>query len=171
MKISISILLIIAGLSIAGVRIYKKIVFKQEVSGYLKRAADANTIDLANIELSKALKYIEEKNLTEGYTSILYKTPDEDLSFWYQNLKASQLELQTLNSSSALERTNVLIKLRETLMDGGEKSKVTIPEGIHVFPHNTYWAMLGWLALFSFLSGFVLLMAELDRISKVKQSH
>lgn len=43
---------------------------KQNVSGFLKRAADANTIELANQELTKALDYLEANNLTSGYTSI-----------------------------------------------------------------------------------------------------
>lgn len=117
MKTLLSILLILASIGIFGTRISKKVVFEQNVKGYLKRAGDANTIELANVELTKALDYLEANNLTSGYTSILWKTPDEDIDFWYRNLKASQRELQTLNSESPLERTNVLMKLRETLLD------------------------------------------------------
>ena len=38
------------------------------MTGYLKRAADANTIILANEEFSKAISYLESNNLTSGYT-------------------------------------------------------------------------------------------------------
>jgi hypothetical protein len=126
---------------IFGFRISKNIEFKQNVSGYLKRAADANTIALANQELTKVIDYLEANNITEGYTSIFYETPNEDISFWYQNLKASQLELTNLQSESALEKTNVLMKLRETLVDNGEKTRVTIPPGLAVYPNNTMWAL------------------------------
>ena len=142
----IGIILMLLASVIFGFRISKNIEFKQNVSGYLKRAADANTIALANQELTKVIDYLEANNITEGYTSIFYETPNEDISFWYQNLKASQLELTNLQSESALEKTNVLMKLRETLVDNGEKTRVTIPPGLAVYPNNTMWALLNLLA-------------------------
>jgi hypothetical protein len=171
MKKNISYVLILVSLVIFGFRIAENIKFKQNVSGYLKRAADANTIDLANQELSKAITYLESNNMTSGYTSIFYKTPDEDVDFWYRNLKASQNELQNLNSESALEKTNVLIKLRETLMDGGEKSKVTVPKGLSVYPNNAMWSVLMTVALVCLGYGFVLFAIEADKRAKEKISH
>lgn len=146
MKNTINILLLLIAITIVGFRIMKGIEFKQNVKGYLKRAADANTIEIANEELTKVIDYLEANNLTSGYTSILYKTPDEDIGFWYRNLKASQNELQNLNSTSALEKTNVLMKLRETLVDSGKKARVTVPDGVTYYPNNLFWAVLGWTA-------------------------
>jgi hypothetical protein len=140
MKKLLSILLIASAVGIFAVAIVKKVHLNQNVTGYLKHAADANTIPLANQELTKTIDYLEENNLTEGYTSIIYKTPADDIGFWYQNLKASQEELQNLKPTSALERTNVLMKLRETLTDSGERTKVTYPKGLQFFPNNKLWA-------------------------------
>jgi hypothetical protein len=170
MKYAISVVLILISFAIFGVRIAKKIEFKQNVTGYLKRAADANTIPLAEEELTKVIVYLENNNLTTGYTSILWKTPDEDIDFWYRNLKASQHELQNLQSESALERTNVLMKLRETLMDSGERTSVTVPEGIAVYPNNKLWALLMLLALVSGFTGFVILVTALDKAQKGKDA-
>lgn len=169
-NIYLSVIFLVFALSVFSLRVIKKIQFKQNVTGYLKRAADANTIDLANQELSKAISYLEAKGFTTGYTSVLYKTPDEDLEFWYNNLKASQLELQQLNSTSALEKTNVLLKLRETLVDEGERTKVTVPSGISVFPHNTFWAILGLLATVLGFLGFVFIVAESEKKRKQKEN-
>ena len=155
----IGIILMLFASVIFGFRISKNIEFKQNVSGYLKRAADANTIALANQELTKVIDYLEANNITEGYTSIFYETPNEDISFWYQNLKASQLELTNLQSESALEKTNVLMKLRETLVDNGEKTRVTIPPGLAVYPNNTMWALLNLLATILGFSGLIVLIA------------
>ncbi len=166
MKIRIGFLLILICLPIIGFRISKGIEFKQNVTGYLKRAADANTIELANEELKKALDFLEENDLTSGYTSILYQTPDEDISFWYRNLKASQQELQNLKAESALEKTNVLMKLRETLLDVDEDTDVTVPEGIAVYPHNKFWAALMTFALLALCTGFVMIAVEYDKIEK-----
>lgn len=151
-------LLIIASMAVLGTFIVKKITLKQEVTGFLKRAGDANTVELANGELKKALTYLEQNNLTEGYTSILYRTPDEDVGFWYQNLKASQQELDKLGNSSSLEKTNVLLKLRETVLDSGKKSSVTVPDGLSVFPHNKRWVIMGWSAFIGFFAGLVLVL-------------
>ena len=168
MKNILSVVLILVSLIIFGIRISKGIELKQNVTGYLKRAADANTIKLANEELAKSIKYLESKNLTTGYTSILWKTPDEDIDFWYRNLKASQSELSNLKSESALEKTNVLIKLRETLLDSGEKSKVTIPKGLAVYPNNKLWAFLTLIAILAGFIGFMIPVIEADKKSKMK---
>ena len=142
------------------------IEFRQNVSGILKRAADANTIELANGELTKAINYLKANNLTKGHTSILYETPDEDIGFWYKNLKASQQELENLNSTSALERTNVLMKLRETLLDTGKKTKVTIPRGLAVYPNNLFWACLMWCAAIAALFGICMPIADYEKRQK-----
>lgn len=157
MKNIIGIILILSAAGIFGVRIVKIIRLKQNVTGYLKRAADASTINLANEELTRAISYLESTNLTDGYTSIFWKTPAEDIGFWYKNLKASQLELQNLNSDSALEKTNVLIKLRETILDNAENERVTVPQGLEIFPHNKLWAFFLIFAMFGGFYGFVLL--------------
>lgn len=127
--------------------IVRGIQFDRGAEGYLKRAADANTVELAETQLRIAIDYIEEKELTSGYTSIIYRTPNEDVGFWYTNLKTSLEELQALDSTSTvLERSNMLMKLRETLMDDGESGAIiTTPPGISLFPMNTglaVWAML-----------------------------
>lgn len=169
MKNIASVLLILFSVTIFGLRISKKVAFKQNVSGYLKRAADANTIELAEEELTKAITYLEAENLTSGYTSILWQTPDEDIDFWYRNLKASQQELQTLESESALEKTNVLIKLRETLLDTGESTKVTVPDGLSVYPNNKMWAALMLLATLAGFFGFMIPIMEADKRAKAAQ--
>jgi hypothetical protein len=168
MKNILTLGLLLTAITIFGLRISKGIQLKQNVTGYLKRAADANTIKLASEELSRALDYLESNNLTSGYTSVLWKTPDEDIGFWYKNLKASENELQNLQSESALEKTNVLIKLRETLLDTGEKTKVTVPEGLAVYPNNKLWAFLMTMALISGFFAIMIPILEADKKSKQK---
>ena len=144
-SVLVTAILLLLSLSIFGFRISKKVTFKQNVSGFLKRSADSNTIGLAKQELKRAVDYLEANNLTSGYTSILWETPDEDIGFWYQNLKATLNELENVQSeATTLEKTNILMKLRETLMDaGGEgKERVTLPDGINVYPNNKLWAFL-----------------------------
>lgn len=129
------------------VRIVNEVDFNINCTQYIKRAADANTIETAKEELKKAITYAEENNLTEGIVSIFFKQPKNDVGFWYKNMKESYSELENLPSdATALEKTNVLMKLRETLTDEKDSGvSVTIPAGISVYPNNAlyfWWACI-----------------------------
>ena len=112
--------------------------FSINVTDRLKRAADANTVGTAIKELDSVISYLEQNDVTEGYTSVIYETPDEDVGFWYNNLKSSLVELRSLpENSTTLEKSNALMKLRETILDSSKSSdKVTKPDEISRFPSN-----------------------------------
>jgi hypothetical protein len=155
-----SIIFIICALSVLSwgvTRVVAYVKYGINVGGHLKRAADSNTPQMAVEELDKAIKAIEERKWTEGYTSVLYRGPSDDMGFWYRNLVASRDELNTLTEESTpLERSNMLMKLRETLLDDtSEGTEVTAPGGISVAPHNkavAFWPVIsiiiGAVALF-----------------------
>lgn len=140
---------ILMGLTAPGICIVKSIQFNQQCAGYLKQAADANTAELALERLNLAIDYVERHELTEGYTSVLWKTEDENIGYWYRNLKACQSELEGCIGATQLEQSNVLMKVRESLTDDGENgTSLTIPCGISRYPYNTAW---GWTRFFSYL--------------------
>lgn len=132
-----------------GARFYKHLEFNREVAGHLKRAADANSIEIAVQELEIAVSGMEARGLTRGYTSLLYPTPDEDIGFWYMNTKAALTSLKSLSTSaSETDRETKLLKLRQTLLDhsnGGEG--VTAPNGVEIYPKNWAWFALGVLCV------------------------
>ncbi len=139
------------------------IEFNQECGGYLKQAADANSVEIALNRLDKALGYIEANGLKKGYTSILWKTEDENVGFWYQNVKACKAELAACINSTPLEKTNVLMKVRESLTDQGEKGTVlTIPSGISRFPDNTLYAILNTISVICGCFCLIFLKVELE---------
>lgn len=154
----IGILLILVAIIIFSCRIYTSISMDRNMKGYLTRASEANSIELASKELRIAVTYLEKHNMTSGYTSILYTTPNEDVGFWYTNLKQSLDELETLNSTSALEKSNVLLKLRESLLSG--KGNVIVPKGLSVFPNNLLWTILMWFSVIGGFIGFTLLIPK-----------
>lgn len=156
------------------VREYKTIVFGIEVKGHLKRAADANTVEMATKEMNIALNYLEAHNLTEGYTSIIYKTPDEDIGFWYQNLKQATDELNKVNpETTQLEKSNLLMKLRETLLDddGDDGPKVTVPAGIAIYPYNKAFCIWGIMGLVLALFGWLLIQVFAGMKPYTQRSH
>ena len=79
----------------------------------------------------------------------------EDVGFWYQNLKASLGELDQVSlTASQLEKSNLLIKLRETLLDQGKEGiSITSPDGISRFPLNTAYAIAGIIFFVLFIVG------------------
>ena len=133
----------------------QSIHFKRECSGHLKRAADANTIELAEQELRIAVDYIESNGLSSGNTSVMYSMPECELDFWYENLKAALIELEsTPADADRLTVSNQLIKLRETIVDQHEKgARVTVPPNAHVFPDQVIYRSLGFGSLTGLLVG------------------
>ena len=141
-----------------------RIEFNQNCLGYLNQAADANTVELALDRLGKALDYVEEKGWTDGYTSILWKTEDENIGFWYSNLKASQQELIEALGSSQLEQTNVLMKLRETLTEPTDSGiAITYPSGLWKYPNNALYAVIAWVVNILGFVAIVFLLTILGR--------
>jgi hypothetical protein len=119
MKAFLLVIGVIFSVSIFTTGIVKSVNLTQNCTGYLERASNSNTVETAMFELERSIKYLEDNNLTTGYTSIFYRTPDEDIGFWYKNLKDSYIELSKVDSNTtSLEKSNLLMKLRETLMDG-----------------------------------------------------
>jgi hypothetical protein len=157
-KVSASLLLCLPLLVWCGDRMYRVVRFDIECSGHLKRAADANSVELAVQEMETVVEYLEGKRMTSGYTSIFFRSPDEDVGFWYKNLKSARDELSRVEpETSSLERTNILMKLRETLVDEGTNGvTVTVPAGITVFPYNTLYCVWGVLSAIAFCAGLVL---------------
>lgn len=148
MKIKGLILLLcfIIPIFLYGTATVKTINMNAECIGYLEMAADANSVELAEKHLSKAIKYLEENNLKHGSTGIIFHTPGNNIEFWYENLKSAQIQLQEFESESELEESNILMKLRETLLD--EKGEVTCPNMISFYPNHVFWfwlLVLGWL--------------------------
>lgn len=164
MKGFIVVVLFMFSFAVFGTLIFKGVSLEQNCTGYLKRAADANTVETAKTELEKSIKYLEANNLTSGYTSVLYRTPDEDIEFFYKNLKASYAELSKVDSTTtSLEKTNMLMKLRETLLDNGEKgTELTYPSGLSKYPSNGLFFILTSLAVVTLIAGVVVILVELE---------
>ena len=147
------------------VRIVKGIAFDINCAAYIKRAAVANTVDLAQAQLEKAIDFAEANDLTHGIVSIFLQNPSNDIEFWFQNMTVAYEELANMpEEASQLERTNVLMKLRESLTDSGDTgSSVNIPDGISIYPHNAvffWWAMISILGAALF---FVLWTAAYEK--------
>lgn len=161
--IAVTTILSLVLLTLIGIRVGYSIGFKQNCSGHLKRAADANSVELAKQELKTALDYMEANDLKSGYTSIFYRTPDEDVGFWYINIKASYDQLVALRpDTTQAEKDMVLLKLRQTLLDHNEQGEsVTVPNGISMYPRNTlFFSLFMLVILLTIVSGAGIIVAD-----------
>ncbi len=134
-----------------GVRIAAAISFDKNCTQYLKRAADANSVEMAKEELAKAISFAELQGLTQGRVSIFLNQPKNDIGYWYKNMVVAYEELEALpDDSTPLEKTNVLMKLRESLTDNSDTgTEVTVPEGISIYPSNVgyfWWGLISSIA-------------------------
>ena len=118
------------------------IQFSANCGNYLELSADANSIEIAEKQLTKAVDYLEENNLTSGYTKIFVYYPKNDIGMWYDNLKSAQTQLISMlekEEITELEESNMLMKLRETILD--DDGCLTHPIGISLHPNFTvmFW--------------------------------
>lgn len=130
--------------------------FNVEIGGHMERAANANTIELATQEMETVVTNMERNELTKGYTSIIFPEPNEDVEFWYKNMNDSLKELKSVNlNASQLEKSNILMKLRETLTDSGSKgqNKIVVPTGISRYPYNALYLIWGILSILMLIFG------------------
>ncbi len=143
---------------------WKDIHYEQNVGGFLKQAADANNTSMAEQKLSQASDGMQRLGLCNGggdncFTSVFYRTPDEDVGFWRANIETTLRDLQAMpdkERSDNLIESNQLIKVRETLMDnGGNGDFVTHPKGISRYPNN---ALFGVIQAFLIIYVIVLLV-------------
>lgn len=158
--IFICIICILIPVAVYGGGIVKSITMDVNCIDYFELAADANSVHLAEKYLTQGIKYLEENNLTSGFTKIIIYKPTNDIEFWYENLKSAQAQLQELSQKedlTELEESNALMKLRETLLGPGVG--VTHPQMISFYPNESgwFWSMISiWMLwIIAFMVGCI----------------
>ncbi len=144
-------------IAIPGCQVIK---FNVGCESYLKSASDDPSIELAKIDLDIALKYLEVNGLTNGYSYIFVKNRQSDIGFWYNRLKIARMDLDNIpDDASGLETSNVLMKLRETILD---TEGVMCPDGISWYPYQRIMLFFMITGLFLILLDLVFLVAILE---------
>ena len=144
--IFLTIVCVLVPTIVYGAAIVKTIRLESRCISYFEMAADANSVKLAEKYLTSGIEYLETHDLTDGSTHIFIYKPTNDIGLWYENLKSAQYQLQDLNSKdnlTALEESNALMKLRETLLNN--EGSVTHPVMISFYPAHVLWSWVLWL--------------------------
>jgi len=155
-KIAVIALATLSLLGYSGVRLVNSITYDREVGGHLKLAADANNVDLAARKLALAIEGMDARGICKKggddcFTSILYRTPDEDVGYWRENIVSTLADLEAMTDEEKADNlieSNQLIKVRETLLDSGQNGDhVTSPDGIAIYGMNDPMAWWGILSV------------------------
>ena len=162
------LIFVLVGCLLLAAPVSSNLGFDWNCEEYLKRAADSASPEKCGEELDKAISYAKENGLTKGNTGVFFKTPSCDIKFWYENLEKAREALREVESKepeskpSAMERSNVLMRVRETILDNANKGvEVTLPPRIGLYPNVFLLSLLFWLgALVGFL-GVVIGLASL----------
>ena len=138
-------------------RYYQGYIFDIQVANYLKRAADAPNIELAMTAMDQAIIGIEDRELTEGNSGIIFEKPEHDVGYWYTQITDARSELvQAKEEGGELVESNAFMKLREVLLDSESSGEVlTIPIRAAVYPNHVAWATTFWIFLPIGIVGFV----------------
>lgn len=119
---------------LSGCLITKKISQSMHFETYLTQAAHANTLDMADDMLARAMVYADDHGWREGNTAILFPTAQTDIAVWRKNMDDGRAEIAKARAEgTSLAASNTLMKLRESIELGA-------PAGLVVFPNNGMWA-------------------------------
>lgn len=156
---------IMCGLSLIsyfGAIIVRDIQYERDIGGHLKLAADANDTELAERKLKLAVDNMEAWSFCNDggdncFTSIIYRTPEEDVGYWRENIESTLADLESMSEEERddnLIESNQLIKVRETLLDSGSHGDhVTQPSGISRYPQNANFALWALVSTIGFVIG------------------
>lgn len=152
--IILSIILWLAPVTTWAYTIVAGMQFSANCGDYLKLSADASSIDIAEKHLSTAITYLEDNELTSGQTKVFVRYPKNDIGLWYGNLKDMQTQLRDMQTDgyTELEQSNMLMKLREVVLDGD--GCLTLPFCISIV--HTNYALIFWLNCLLWLPCWIL---------------
>jgi hypothetical protein len=131
--------------------------FSQNFSSHLDRAAHAPSIKVAHQELKQVEDYLVTNNLTTGNSSTFYDVNQNDLAYFYGNVKdstAQLAELEKSGDSTSVNSSNELMRIEGTFKVKGEKGEsLRTPESLSHAPNQRIWFWLGLLSFALFIVG------------------
>jgi hypothetical protein len=136
---------------------YQSYSFDVGCGNYLKRAADAPSIEMASAAMDTAIAYCRRNELTHGNGAIFFKKPEHDIGYWFNQLVSADEELdQALQEGGELIESNALMKLREVLLDASASGdSLTLPANISIAPNQLMWHAMFWVSGFLCLGGVI----------------
>ncbi len=155
-------MLLISGTALAGWaghRLHLDRMFTAQVTEYVLAAYKTDDPEKAKKYLTTAQAYLETTGKTDGFTSIAYPTPDEDLGDWSASIKdASEFEATGIKDDRKPWQRKLLAAglVNEVEIQGGKKRlDLNYPGGVSAAPYNSHVFWLGIGSLTSLVGSFL----------------
>lgn len=144
----VAVIFVLAAIAVEVLVGLKRIDLTQNITSYIDMAASSSSVETAYDNLLIAVKNAEDRGLTDGYTSALWRTQEESIGEWYKNLKSSLSELEAVNGRPAYESKLVLDRVQSSLSRYEQYSNTQryTPAGLAFYPHNLLWGLLRIIA-------------------------
>lgn len=95
----------------------------------IENAAIANDSALVVENLNQSIIYLERYGLTDGFTSAVFYSKEDDLKFYYKELVSARNNISSGN-----------LKLPETIYNYNFRS-VQYPDGLESYPYNLWFGI------------------------------
>lgn len=155
----VSMALITPFLLWAGVRVYKSQYFDNHCAHHITRSIQEHKVLEHSInELNIAINYVEQHNLTTGYTSVFDYSADDDIDIFYRGLIEKRNYIQKLKDRDT--ELNSFIEFTE--MRGYTGQSVHIPDGISIYPYNVLYFIFSIVSGILFVIGMIGLITFFD---------
>lgn len=124
------------------------------ITDSLREAAQSQTPEDAILHLNSVIEYMEENELTYGYTSIVTPDETENLETWYKKVVSVRDQIDNMpDSISIYEKAAFVSFVMGNIVSCRQCNFYSrAPEGISVYPYNK---LLSRIFLFSTIICFV----------------
>lgn len=156
----VSILLSAPFFSWAITRIIKKEIFDNNFTYHINQSMSGTDPSKSYEEFVSALLYLQSHNLTSGYTTIVIRSPSEDISIFYDGIFKKFQYSQKLASLPPEE----IKQYQEYVVNKNlATTQIKEPEGISIYPYNGIyfvWMLISILLLVLSIIGIFTFMDE-----------
>jgi hypothetical protein len=167
----VSIILAVPFFSWSITRIVKEKHFDDNCSYHISEALSADGIhtftdnDYAIKEIDTAITYLENNNLTSGYTTITDKVSREDLSIFYNDIKKRSEYFHDLKTKNIddIEKYKMYATMRNL-----HTRELDVPSGISIFPHNTFYCVWAYLSIICLILAVIGIITLIDQRSSIR---
>lgn len=160
-KIVCTILIILSIISIVicySFNINNSADFAENCTAHIEKAATASSVEIAKEELALAIEYVEKNIYKEGNDAY----EDENVEYWYNNMKAAYEKLENVPADASEEaKSTVLLQINESLLKHTVLGKeVELPNNIKDYLSIVNYNVLCVISLIVLASCVVILLIK-----------
>jgi len=114
---------------------------------HIDRASATSDIDEAANEMHLAKQYLEKRDMAHGYTSVVWRSEDEDLGVFYGTIVKRSNYLDDLQTIHTRDKTVFEDMITYTRMTNMKAQEQKVPDGISIYPHNVFFVYWFFVSL------------------------